>query len=134
MKLILVRQKRTATYTLGELFVDGKHFGYTCEDTDRHLETGGVKVYGETCIPSGKYKVRVTTSARFHKELPILENVPSYDGVRIHGGNTAADTLGCILLGSVLTFNGVRDCAERVSTLTQQIKADPQETWIEIIG
>lgn len=85
--------------TLGEMFVDGRLYGQTLEDKDRYLETGGTKIPKETAIPRGRYLVSLTYSPRFQKILPLLHDVPKFEGVRIHGGNTAEDTEGCILLG-----------------------------------
>ena len=78
----------------------------TLEDRDRGLDdTMNVedikkkKVYGETAIPYGTYKVSITYSNRFKKMLPLIENVKGFSGIRIHSGNTAKDSLGCILVG-----------------------------------
>lgn len=87
------------TYCLGEMFIEGRLFGYTLEDTDRHLESGGIKIKGETAIPRGRYLVSLNFSTRFRKIMPWVHDVPGFSGVRIHGGNTAADTEGCPLLG-----------------------------------
>lgn len=83
-------------YTIGRLSVDGKYFCDTLEDTVR---ADGVKIFGETAIPAGTYKVIVTMSQRFKRELPLLVDVPMFSGIRIHPGNTAADTHGCLLVG-----------------------------------
>ena len=106
MELRLNRIYFAKTYTIGRLYVDGRFFCDTLEDTNRDSnkdgdldDTGEVKVYGSTCIPFGTYEVVVTYSNRFKKQLPLLMNVPEFDGIRIHSGNTDADTLGCILLG-----------------------------------
>lgn len=106
MKLKLIRQVFTPKTTLGELFIDGVHFCWTLEDMDRDKnkdgdlsDTGEAKVYGETAIPSGTYKVILTFSNHFKRLLPLLVNVVGYEGVRIHRGNTAKDTLGCVLVG-----------------------------------
>lgn len=57
------------------------------------------KVYGETAIPTGTYSVTYTYSTRFKKYMPLINNVKGFDGIRIHSGNTAKDTLGCIIVG-----------------------------------
>jgi len=96
MNLKLTRKEFGDTCTLGELFVDGKFFAYTCEDVVR---APAVKVPGQTAIPAGKYSVSLTRSARFKKVLPLLANVPNFSVVRIHSGNTSVDTEGCVLVG-----------------------------------
>ena len=82
-------------FTLGKMYLDGEFYGYTLEDTVRKP---GQKVPGKTAIPAGTYKVTVTYSPHFKKLLPLINDVPEFDGVRIHGGNSAADTDGCILV------------------------------------
>lgn len=107
MHLDLKRTTFTKESTIGELFVDGVFECYVCEDPVR---PAGVKIYGKTAIPAGEYRLRVTYSNRFRRLLPLLVNVPSGQirfgdkliddcGVRIHSGNTAADTEGCLLVG-----------------------------------
>lgn len=98
MKLLLKRNKSTAKSTIGSLYVDGKFQCYTLEDVVRDR-----KIYGETAIPGGIYKVIINRSARFGVDLPLLLNVPNYEGVRIHPGNTDKDTEGCILVGVIVT-------------------------------
>lgn len=98
MKLKLKRAECGKVSTLGQLFVDDDFECFIIEDTDRQLETNpGDKVYGQTCIPRGTYVVKVTPSARFKRDLPLLVGVPGFEGIRIHPGNTAADTEGCLL-------------------------------------
>jgi hypothetical protein len=72
---------------------------YTLEDTDRKLEEGGEKVAGQTCIPRGRYRITLTMSNRFKRILPLLNDVPQFSEIRIHAGNTPADTEGCIIVG-----------------------------------
>jgi hypothetical protein len=99
MYIQLAREYYTNKSTEGKLFVNGEFECYTLEDTDRNLESGGEKIYGNTAIPKGKYEIDITKSFRFKRELPLLLNVPQFEGVRIHIGNTSEDTDGCILVG-----------------------------------
>lgn len=94
MNLALTRKWFTGKSTIGELTVDGELYCYTLEDVVRDT-----KIPGETAIPAGGYDVVITMSARFKKRMPLLLNVPGYEGVRIHCGNFAKDTEGCILVG-----------------------------------
>jgi len=97
MKLLLKRFKFGDTYTAGKLYIDDKEFCYTMEDLLR--PTGAMKIFGETCIPAGSYKVIIDASRRFKRDMPHILDVPNFDGIRIHWGNVAKDTEGCILLG-----------------------------------
>lgn len=116
MKLKLERRFPRDRYTIGKLYIDGKSFCDTLEDTDRGLTSSmsdaqirGMKIKGETAIPTGRYLVDMkTVSPRFggraqyqfcKGRLPRLCNTPGYQGVLIHIGNTAKDTDGCILVG-----------------------------------
>lgn len=116
MKLHLHRIYKGVDYTIGKLYVDGKFFCNTLEDTDRGLtkdmsieEIKKIKVYGRTAIPTGKYKVTLEVqSPKFSNYrqykfcdgyLPRLVNVPGFDGILIHIGNTDEDSSGCILVG-----------------------------------
>lgn len=100
MQIHLHRTDFTAESTVGELCF-GKFRCFTLEDRDRNLEDKpDAKIYGRTAIPRGTYKVLITYSNRFRRELPLLLDVPGFEGVRIHPGNSAKDTEGCILVGS----------------------------------
>ena len=94
MELHLKRLHKTANSTVGELRINGEFECYVLEDIERE-----VKVYGKTAIPTGTYEVVITMSNRFKKEMPLLLNVPNFSGIRIHKGNTAKDTEGCLILG-----------------------------------
>ncbi len=98
MKLTLKRTYKAPDYTIGHLYIDGQYFCDTLEDTVRDL-TREKKNPGQTAIPAGTYHVLVTYSPKFKRKLPILVNVPMFTGIRIHRGNTAKDTEGCILVG-----------------------------------
>jgi len=101
--LLEVRREPSANAcTLGSLYVDGQFECFTLEDVIREVALQSValwKIPGETAIPSGTYQVMVTMSDRFQRLLPLLVDVPGFVGVRIHSGNCAADTEGCILVG-----------------------------------
>lgn len=94
MKIAIKRLHKTENSTIGELTIDGKFECYTLEDKERD-----VKIKGETAIPTGTYKVIINESNRFKRLLPLLINVPNFEGVRIHSGNSNHDTEGCILVG-----------------------------------
>ena len=118
MKILIDRKWKKNEYTIGKLYVDGVFFSNTLEDKDRGLtssmsleEIKKEKKAGETAIPTGTYEIRMDISSpRFSKSnwyikncngarMPRLKDVPGYDGVLIHCGNTAKDTEGCILVG-----------------------------------
>lgn len=98
MKIEIKRLYRTENSTIGELKIDGKFECYTLEDKERD-----VKIKGETAISKGTYKVIINQSNRFKKLLPLLLNVPNFEGVRIHPGNSNHDTEGCILVGQSIS-------------------------------
>lgn len=106
MELLVKRTYKGENYTIGHLYVNGQFFCDTIEDVDRKLTSDmdieqikQIKVYGETAIPTGTYNVIINQSATFKKELPLLENVKGFSGIRIHTGNTQKDSLGCIIVG-----------------------------------
>ena len=98
MELKLKVIARRDTYSIGKLYIDGVYFCDTLEDTVRDLNKNGVfdngekKIYGKTAIPYGTYNVKWTYSNKFKKYMPLIENVPSFAGIRIHAGNSSADT------------------------------------------
>lgn len=94
MKLKLVRDTFTQKSTIGRLFIDGAEFCHTLEDCVR-----AVKIPNETAIPEGTYRVFINHSNRFDRNMPLVSDVPGFEGIRIHAGNTDKDTEGCILLG-----------------------------------
>lgn len=99
MELSLIRYPSRESTTLGELWMDGAHFCVTLED---QVRPDGEKIYGKTAIPAGKYRVDITYSPKFQKMMLAVEDVPGFTGIRIHSGNDAEDTLGCILVGAVV--------------------------------
>ena len=100
MEIKLIRETFTDKSAIGRLLIDGLFYGWTLEDKDRYLEADpSRKVKGETAIPAGRYQVIINWSPRFKRELPLLLNVPGFEGIRIHSGNKPEDTEGCILPG-----------------------------------
>ena len=102
MELTLTRNPSKNDCTIGSLAVNGKFECYTLEDVVRDK-----KIHGKTAIPAGKYKIILNQSFRFKRILPLLLSVPNYEGVRIHAGNTAANTEGCLLVGNQHTENSI---------------------------
>lgn len=105
MKLTLKRIALRSTYTIGKLYIDDAYFCDTLEDTVRDtnksgkFDNGEQKIKGKTAIPYGTYEIKWTYSPRFKKYTPQLMNVPSFEGIRVHAGNTSDDTEGCLILG-----------------------------------
>lgn len=135
LNLLLIRKHYTLDSTLGEIFqIDYEnaktiHLAYTLEDASLTH-----KIYGESCIKPGKYKVQNTYSNRFNRVLPLLLDVPEFKGIRIHGGNSNKDTLGCILVGANWDIKAERiwNCAIPLQLIMDLVhKYD--ETWLEII-
>lgn len=102
----LVRTQFKDTQTVGKLYLNGVYFCDTLEDKNRDLNKNGIfdgaekKVYAQTCIPFGQYKVIINQSSRFKRLMPRLLNVPHFDGILIHNGVTEKNSAGCILVGS----------------------------------
>jgi len=93
---------------------------YTLEDTVRE---DGVKLPGRTAIPAGCYDIAITESPRFDKEmLPLLLDVPNFTWIRIHWGNTAKDTDGCILVGAVRAKGAVLSSRVALDKLMEKLK------------
>ncbi len=106
MEILVKRVFKGATYTIGHLYIDGVLICDTLEDVIRDLNNDGdltdpgeVKVWGQTAIPKGKYKAIVIFWAKIQRNVLKLLNVPSFDGILIHGGVDETHTLGCILVG-----------------------------------
>lgn len=142
MKITLIRQKFTENSTIGSLYIDGVFFCYTLEDKDRGLHQSegdfnvrSKKVYGKTAIPYGSYEVAMTFSNKYQRVMPLLLNVPGFAGIRIHSGNRAEDSEGCILLGSTVALDFIGNSRITVAAfykkLEQAIKKG--KVFIEIV-
>lgn len=120
MEILVRRIAKRETYTIGRLYVNGAYFCDTIEDKDRGLRQDmpvsvirQLKVYGETAIPRGEYKVLMNQPSPKYQEkakkdkfyatycdhMPRIDNVKGYSGVLIHPGSDEKDTLGCLLVG-----------------------------------
>lgn len=127
MKLLVRRTYRNPDYTIGHLYINGRYFCDTVEDTDRSLTQDmplskimQIKVKGKTCIPYGTYRITLNVvSGKYSNyikypyakdikgKMPRLLNVPGFDGILIHPGTTAKDTDGCLVTGENKIKGGV---------------------------
>lgn len=131
MKLKLKRIFFGEDYTIGKLYINDEYF---CDVLEDKVRPDGVKVFGQTAIPVGTYKVIMNMSTRFKKIMPLLLNVPNFEGIRIHSGNTDEDTHGCLLLGKNTVKGKVTDskntCARFYALLSIALKTE--DCWIII--
>jgi len=139
MKLMLKRMLRQPNFTVGKLYIDGKFFCDTMEDVDRGLKQNmslsdirQIKVMHETAIPAGTYKVIVNMSPGKQRMLPRLLNVPGYEGILIHRGNTHHHSSGCILVGENKEFGRLAHSTKYEHMLTEILQKE-KEVSIEIV-
>lgn len=119
MKLTLVRDTFTDKSTTGKLFVDDVFECYVLEDVVRT----GPKIYGKTAIPEGVYKVTIDYSPKYDRPMIHILSVPGYDGIRMHSGNVAEDTEGCLLTGRIRRSNWVGESKLALVPVFQKINA-----------
>jgi hypothetical protein len=130
MELLLERRLLGPEVTIGQLFVDGWFECFTLEDTVRDI-----KIAGQTAIPTGKYEIIINNSKKFKKDLIQLLDVPGFTGIRIHAGNTATDTEGCILVGKVRALNMILESNAALNNLQPKVQAalnSNEKVWITI--
>ena len=136
MEVTLTRIAKRETYTIGRLAINGTYFCDTLEPTWRDIGVGrpGRKVMGRTAIPEGRYPLVVTFSPRFKRWLPLLLHVPRFSGIRIHSGNTADDTEGCILPGLNTSRGRVTDSYLWERRLVAELGRRPEgePVWITV--
>jgi hypothetical protein len=155
MELILERIAKRKTYTIGHLYIakepDGNNPGLgqpltkglqicdTLEPTWRDYQNGAYKVKGRSAIPEGRYAVVISWSPKLGAWLPILLGGPEFNkqwqGIRIHAGNTAKDTQGCILVGKNKLVGQVVDSRIWLHRLKQKIveaKDKGEAVWLTI--
>ena len=124
MKLTLKRLYKKDSYTIGKLYINDEYFCDTLEDTDRNLtqdmsleEIKKIKVYGETAIPYGTYDCEITYSPKFKRDLPLIKDAKGFDGIRMHSGNSAKDSLGCVLVGENKVKGGLINSKQTLERL-----------------
>lgn len=141
-EIVLNRQIYTDQSTIGQITYGDKKTLWTLEDRVRDKnfdgdldDAGETKIKHETAIPAGRYKVIVTYSNRFKKPLPLLVNVKGFEGIRIHSGNTKADTSGCILVGLTKGDNAVYSSRDAFKLLFDYLQTviNKEEVFIKII-
>jgi hypothetical protein len=142
MELKLHRRFRAEAYTIGTMYVDGARFSDTLEDTDRGLradmtlnEIKKIKVKGETAIPTGRYKVKMTYWAKYKKYYPEVCNVPGFVSILIHAGANNKHTEGCPLVGENKIKGGLINGGKYVEELRKKITAElkaGKEVWITV--
>lgn len=145
MKLTLKRKFLSGKYTVGDLFIDGKFFCNTIEDKVRELPVACPytpkgqsckckgKIYAETAIPAGTYKVTMEHSPRFKRKLPLLHNVPHFIGILIHSGNDESASAGCLIVGNNTVKGKVTESRVTSDKLNAILSKETQIT-IEIIN
>ena len=143
MEIILHRAHKKPDYTIGRMYINGKPWRDSVEPTDRNLnmwmpksQIQAAKVKGKTAIPCGRYRIIVTHSPRFGRPMPLLLGVPCWDGVRIHAGNSASDTEGCICPGENKAVGKVlnsRKAEDELTSIIQKANTQGEECFITII-
>ena len=118
-------------YTIGRLFVDGE---FLCNTLEPPVRPDGIKINGKTAIPFGVYDLALSYSPRFQTVLPLVLNVPNFEGVRIHAGNFVSDTEGCLILGRNTIKGGVTESRFYVNALITLMKECDGEMKLEIVG
>ena len=125
MLITIKRLYKTDSSTIGELSIDGIFECFTLEDKERD-----VKIKSETAISKGTYKVIINQSNRFKRLLPLLLDVPNFEGVRIHSGNSNHDTEGCILVGKTRNKNYIGQSRKAFDKLFKKMQAAKNITLI----
>jgi hypothetical protein len=130
MELKLIRETYSKDSTIGKLYINGVSHCFTLEDMVRPK-----KIKSITAIPSGKYEVVITYSNRFKVQMPLLLNVPNFEGVRIHSGNYSKDTDGCILVGSTKAVDFIGNSKAQYAKLLSILKKaiSKEKIYIEIV-
>lgn len=149
MNLLLRREYKKPDYTIGKLYIDGDYFCDTLEDKDRGLtsdtpfkEIIKKKIYGQTAIPTGTYKVDMNTvspkfrnrswAIKYKGKIPRLVDIIGFEGILIHPGNDPSSTLGCILVGKNTVKGKVTNSTNTFHSLMRRLLEDKDNITIEI--
>lgn len=139
MRLTLIRVANRPTYCIGKLYIDGVYFSDVLEDVDRGLDDAmdeatikKLKVKGQTAIPTGIYQVLLTYSPKYKRIMPLINNVKGYSGIRIHSGNTAKDTEGCLLVGKNKEVGKVLESRVTYNALFKRLQQTKGKIIIDI--
>lgn len=138
MKITVKRIYLGKTYTIGKMYLDGEYFCDTLEDPVRDLnkngkfDNGEKKIFGQTAIPYGEYKVILNRSPKFKRVLPRLLDVPHFEGILIHRGNSPKDTAGCILVGKNKVKGLVLDSTKTEIELIKRLQEVKENIQISI--
>lgn len=138
MELKLNRIFLSSSATIGELWANNTHLCDTLED---RVRPEGEKIYGKTAIPEGTYEMVLSYSPRFKKILPEILNIPNFTGIRIHCGNSSADSSGCVLVGtwdgekedwvgnSRIAFNELMSLLQKAADNKEKITITINNSW-----
>jgi hypothetical protein len=129
IQLTVLRKPSDEHCTEGELLFNGEHQAFTLEPVVRD-----VKIQNETAIPAGTYNVTLTFSPHFNRTLPLINDVPNFEGVRIHPGNTAADTEGCLLVGMNAGNDSIANSRVAFDALYAKLEAAQEPIQITYIN
>ncbi len=141
MELLVERKWCNPDYTIGRLYIDGEFFSNTLEDRIVDVNKNGVfdgnekKVYGESAIPYGRYQVIYNWSPKFGRNMPRLLNVPHFEGILFHSGNTAKDSAGCILVGNNTSKGRLtesRYTSDKLNKLIDDAIKRGEQVWVTI--
>jgi len=140
VRLSLQREHSVNDATIGALYVNGTFQCFTLEDQVRELPGVPVaewKVPGKTAIPAGEYKVTVDFSNRFQRNMLHVLNVPGFQGIRIHAGNTSADTEGCILVGNTKSgansIGNSRDALKELQPIVEAAISAGEDVFLQVL-
>lgn len=145
METFVIRKFFKETYTIGRFLVEDQIICNTLEDKVRELhdinhdgdydDSEEGKIYGETAIPCGRYKLTVSYSPKLKRRLPLLHDVPGFTGIRIHKLRSAKGTEGCIGVGENTSKGKLSNGAyyeTMIINLIDEAIERGEECWITI--